>query len=98
MATLRETPARSRFRTAVRLKSCGIMFGYGIAGTLAHEYAHQLQFHNGWMRPTDNTVRTTELEADAFSGVYMGLVKGFGDQTIRAYFATLASFGDYYFN
>jgi hypothetical protein len=72
--------------------------GYGVSGTLAHENAHQLQFRNGWMRPTDSTVRTTELEADAFSGLYMGLVKGFGDATLRAYFSTLASFGDYEFN
>jgi hypothetical protein len=69
----------------------------GIAGSLAHEWAHQLQFRNGWQRPTDSTVRTTELEADAFSGVYMGLVKGFGSNDLNAYFATLAHFGDYAF-
>jgi hypothetical protein len=69
-----------------------------VAGSLAHEWAHQLQFRNGWMRPTDSTARTTELEADAFSGVYMGLVKGFGTATLQAYFSTLASFGDYSFN
>jgi len=72
--------------------------GAPVAGSLAHEWAHQLQFRNGWMRPTDSTQRTTELGADAFSGLYMGWVKGFGTPTLQAYFSTLASFGDYAFN
>ena len=71
--------------------------GYGIAGSLAHEWAHQLQFRNGWQRPGDSTVRTTELEADAFSGLYMGLYKDADSSKLNAYFATLAHFGDYAF-
>jgi|SRR5262245_56040735 len=72
--------------------------GTGVAGILAHEYAHQLQFDNGWQRPSDPTVRATELEADAFSGLYIGLVKGFDEEELLAYFQTLFAIGDYAFN
>ena len=70
----------------------------GVSGTLAHEHAHQKQFDFGWQRPWENTVRTTELESDAFSGLYMGLTKGFEAAIIRGYFEALANSGDYYFN
>jgi hypothetical protein len=68
-----------------------------IAGVLAHEWAHQIQFDNGWMVQTEPTVRSTELEADAFSGFYMALAKGWAWAYINDYFTTLASIGDYDF-
>jgi hypothetical protein len=71
--------------------------GLPIAGVLAHEWAHQIQFDNGWMVQTEPTVRPTELEADAFSGFYMALAKGWAWSLINGYFSTLASLGDYNF-
>jgi hypothetical protein len=68
-----------------------------IAGVLAHEWAHQIQFDNGWMVQTEPTVRPTELEADAFSGFYMALAKSWDWAFISDYFSTLASLGDYNF-
>jgi hypothetical protein len=68
-----------------------------IAGVLAHEWAHQIQFDNVWMVQTEPTVRPTELEADAYSGFYMALAKGWAWAFINDYFTTLASIGDYNF-
>ncbi len=73
-----------------------------LAGILAHEVAHQLQFAFGWMNTGAPTVRPTELEADAFSGFYMALAKGwafdprsgYNGPLISSYFNTLASLGD----
>lgn len=72
--------------------------GAGIAGTLAHEYAHQVQFRMGWMRPNDSTARVTEMEADAFSGYYFRLAKGLNETQIRGYLSAIQSKGDYLFN
>lgn len=69
-----------------------------IAGVLAHEWGHQVQFDYGWQNRSASTARPTELEADAFSGYYMGLAKQFAWSQINSYFAAVASFGDYNFN
>jgi len=65
-----------------------------IAGVLAHEWAHQVQFLYGWMNNGDPTVRRTELEADAFSGYYMGLAKAWAGSEMDSYFQMLESLGD----
>jgi hypothetical protein len=72
--------------------------GLPIAGVLAHEWGHQVQFAYGWMNPNQSTVRPTELEADAFSGYYMGLGKQFAWSFINSYFSAVYSFGEYNFN
>lgn len=69
-----------------------------IAGVLAHEYAHQLQFYFNWMNPTAPTVRDSELEADAFSGYYMALAKGWAGAQLQSYFDFIFSLGEYNFN
>jgi hypothetical protein len=72
--------------------------GIGVSAALAHEYAHQVQFSNGWMRPWESTQKTTELEADAFAGYYVALHWQIDSPTLDAYFQALSSFGDYAFN
>jgi hypothetical protein len=72
--------------------------GLPISGVLAHEWAHQVQFNNGWQNRGTGTARPTELEADAFSGFYMGLAKQFAWNQIDSYFAAVAGLGDYNFN
>ncbi len=69
-----------------------------IAGILAHEWAHQAQFHFNWMEPNAPTVRNTELEADAFSGYYMAIAKNWAGSQLDAYFQNLLNLGDYNFN
>lgn len=69
-----------------------------IAGILAHEWAHQVQFAYGWMQTNEPTVRRTELEADMWSGLYMGMAKNWAGQEMNAYFQTLFNLGDYNFN
>lgn len=69
-----------------------------LAGALAHEWAHQVQFEFGWSDDGEPTVRSTELEADAFSGYYMGLAKSWSGEEIDTYFQTLFDLGDYQFN
>jgi len=64
------------------------------AGVLAHEWGHrvqQSQFGN-----IANPL--AELEADAFSGLYMGLAKLWDWNQIRGYFANVYATGDYNFN
>ena len=89
-----------------------IMFGYycaertiiqtgsslPLAGILAHEWAHQVQFANQWQVTGSATAAPVELEADAFSGIYMGLVKAWAGSQLDAYFQTLFSLGDWNFN
>lgn len=84
-----------------------ILFGYhmfyytvqsfnelAVAGVLAHEWGHQTQFVHNW--PTGNP--GMELEADAFSGYYMGLAKQWAWSQIQGYFANTYALGDYHFN
>jgi len=69
-----------------------------IAGVLAHEWAHRAQFTFGWMIRTEPTVRRTELEADMWSGLYMGLAKSWTGPLMQSYFQTLFNIGDFNFN
>ena len=99
-------------QNAVSLPSGYIMFGVnltwnvinytgdtiGLAGIMAHEWAHQVQFQFGYMGNNSSTVKPTELEADAFSGFYMGLSYNWAWSRINGYFQVLASLGDYNFN
>jgi hypothetical protein len=69
-----------------------------ISGVLAHEWAHQIQFDNGWFSSDEPTAAPTELEADAFSGFYMALgPDNFPWTSVDNYFSALASLGDYNF-
>ena len=47
---------------------------------------------------TEPTARRTELEADMWSGLYMGLIKLWTGQYLQAFFQTLINIGDYNFN
>jgi peptidase M48-like protein len=69
-----------------------------IAGVLAHEWGHRAQFEHGWMIQTEPTVRRTELEADMWSGLYMGLAKLWTGPALQSFFQTLINLGDYNFN
>ena len=69
-----------------------------IAGVLAHEMGHRLQFENGWMVQTEPTDRRTELEADMWSGLYMAFAKTYSGSEIRSYFQAVFDSGDYNFN
>lgn len=79
-----------------------LVFGTGstlpVAGVLAHEWGHQIQFQFGWMNSSEPTVRRTELEADMWSGFYMALAKSWVGAQMNAYFQALFSLGDYYFH
>ena len=72
--------------------------GLPVAGVLAHEWAHQMQFKSNWIDPNQPTVRNSELEADAFSGYYMGLAKGWAGTQLETYLNLLESLGDTNFN
>lgn len=65
------------------------------AGVLAHEWGHQVQFAFRWY---SDPVRPMELEADAFSGYYMALRKGWAWSYMSSYFQAVYSFGDTNFN
>jgi hypothetical protein len=69
-----------------------------VAGVLAHEWGHQIQFQFGWMGQTEPTVRRTELEADMWSGYYMGLAKSWAGPQMNAYLQTLFNIGDFNFH
>ena len=69
-----------------------------VAGVLAHEWAHQVQFKNGWMNQNASTVRRTELEADAFAGFYMVLAKSWAGDQVNTFYQSLYNSGDYHFN
>jgi len=69
-----------------------------IAGVLAHEWGHRAQFTYGWMTQTEPTARRTELEADMWSGLYMGMSKLWTGPYMQSFFQTLFNIGDYNFN
>ncbi len=64
-----------------------------VAGILAHEWGHRVQYTFGF----DKQLGTMELEleADAMSGYYMALNKGFEWSHIDGYFQSTFSTGDY---
>ncbi|MDD3875239.1 MAG: hypothetical protein PHT69_01315 [Bacteroidales bacterium] len=67
-----------------------------VAGILAHEFGHRVQFIHGWNDYSANSHR--ELEADAFSGFYMALRKQWAWSQIQNYYANVYATGDYNFN
>lgn len=67
-----------------------------VDGVLAHEWGHRVQFTVGW---TDyNKPSERELEADFFSGYYMGLAKQWLWRQIKTYYSAIYASGDYYYN
>jgi hypothetical protein len=70
--------------------------GLAVAGVLAHEGGHRVQQTLGWI--SSQSLLVTELEADAFSGFYMAVVKRFAWSQIQGYFANTYASGNYYFN
>jgi hypothetical protein len=66
-----------------------------VSGVLAHEWGHQVQFSFGWQT---NPVRAMELEADAFSGYFMAIAKGWAWGYMYSYFQAVFDTGDYNFN
>lgn len=66
-----------------------------IAGILAHEWGHQVQFKFGYDKIGNPFV---ELEADAFSGYYMALAKSYAWANINGYYQSIFSKGDFNFN
>jgi hypothetical protein len=72
--------------------------GLPVAGVLAHEWGHEVQFAYSWMNPNQSTVKPTELEADAFAGYYMGLAKLWAWSNITSFFNAVFNLGDYNFN
>lgn len=70
-----------------------------VAFVLAHEYAHHLQFLNGWYDFGAPTVREPELTADVLGGFYLLLAKSFADPfQFQATLAAAFETGDYAFN
>lgn len=72
-----------------------------LAGVMAHEYGHRVQFHqfqqNKWF--SDYAAKfQVELEADAFSGLYMALAKGEFWSEMEPYFQATFDAGDYMYN
>ena len=61
------------------------------AGILAHEWGHLVQFNFQWF---SDPARPMELEADAFSGYYMALAKGWAWSYMTTYFQAVYAFGD----
>jgi hypothetical protein len=64
-----------------------------VAGILAHEWSHRVQYTFHWDKDMENPA--LELEADAMSGYYMAIEKGFAWNQIDAYFRSTENTGDY---
>lgn len=64
-----------------------------VAGILAHEWSHRVQYTFHWDKQLKNPA--LELEADAMSGYYMALEKGFAWNQIDAYFRSTETTGDF---
>lgn len=64
-----------------------------VAGILAHEWSHRVQYTFHWDKQLANPA--LELEADAMSGYYMALEKGFAWNQIDAYFRSTEKTGDF---
>lgn len=65
---------------------------------LSHEYGHQLQYAYGIPSVQENTVRSSELQADGFAGLYLRMPAGFNQSdfySIAAAYEFAAEIGDY---
>ena len=95
------------YKNAYASPDGNILFGYhmfwyivnsynelAIAGVLAHEWGHRTQYVHSWS--TQNPAM--ELEADAFSGYYMGLAKQWAWDQIQGYYQNTYATGDYNFH
>lgn len=67
-----------------------------VDGVLAHEWGHRVQFTLGWTDYGQPAYR--ELEADYFSGYYMGLAKQWYWSQIQTYYSAIYASGDYDYN
>lgn len=67
-----------------------------VAGILAHEFGHRVQFTLGWDDYDQNSFK--ELEADAFSGFYLAIEKQWAWSQIQNYYSNVYAAGDYNFN
>jgi hypothetical protein len=67
-----------------------------VDGVLAHEWGHRVQFTLNWTDYAQPSER--ELEADFFSGYYMGLAKQWLWGQIKTYYSAIYASGDYYYN
>ncbi|HMQ87549.1 MAG TPA: hypothetical protein PKB07_08185 [Flavilitoribacter sp.] len=67
-----------------------------LAGTLSHEFGHLVQYDGKWNDYGAPFFR--ELEADAFSGLYMALYKAIDWQHIQTYYANVYDSGDFLYN
>lgn len=96
-----------QYKNAYATPDGHILFGYymfyytvkqynelAIAGVLAHEWGHRTQFTMGW----NSSNPLMELEADAFSGYYMAIVKQWAWSQIEGYYSNVYALGDYYYN
>jgi len=72
-----------------------------VAGVMAHEYGHRVQFQHfqqgKWFNDYAGKFQV-ELEADAFSGLYMALAKGAYWSEMEPYFQATFDAGDYMYN
>lgn len=64
-----------------------------VAGILAHEWSHRVQYTFHWDKQLSNPA--LELEADAIAGYYMALEKGFAWNQIDEYFRSTEKTGDF---
>ncbi len=67
-----------------------------VDGVLAHEWGHRVQFTLGWNDYAQPAYK--ELEADFFSGYYMGLAKQWYWNQIQTYYNAIYASGDYDYN
>jgi hypothetical protein len=71
--------------------------GVAVAGILAHEFGHILQFFTDYgdrLRPLDNTARPMELHADFLAGYYLGLKRLIGSMDVKAFTDSIYLKGD----
>ena len=64
-----------------------------VAGILAHEWSHRVQYTFHWDKQLKNPA--LELEADAMAGFYMAIEKGYAWSQIDDYFRSTEKTGDY---
>jgi hypothetical protein len=67
--------------------------GYAVAGIMAHEFAHILQFD----KESELSGKARELHADFMAGYYLGKKSYFAPTNVRAFAVSLFEKGDYAF-